>query len=576
MIGMTRKGNSFGPLLRYALQEAKRPVIVGGTMAGLTAAELTEEMHYIADESDSIRRCLHISLSVAEEDEQLHPDNPDSEDLWSIIADEYIEAMGLADRQYVAIVHRDTPHPHIHLVINRVGANGRLASIYNDYRRGMAACREIEQRHGLRPVEASQSSKRIAREELALAQRTGEPSVRQRIQAAADRAMDCGATTMGEYAIILASSGVHLLPTYQQGGAKISGLVYWEVETGQKIKAAELGKRYMVKGLAAHGIKYNPARDPEEISISIDAYPQSARAELDKAEACTHAASVPKHRPTPLTIAQNIKTTRRQNYVDTIIFFLLGLSPARPILAALVHGSAERRELAPDKNNEKTQERTQLITATNHPDTGRSGPDPGGAQASDRCERGQGVGEAIISPAGVPDQGDRDMDALSGRGPRKTQTTRRHWYDGIKAIAARLMPASRHAPAAARPQETAQAPRDATESPHEIALPPSEIQAAIAPPQTTPPPAPPPPEIRPQAPRRSAPARIQAATIEERPMVVPAAPEAQEIAVHVQEPWPAPEPSQEIEEAQAEPYSDPWRPRDAQQDEEEEGQGVTM
>lgn len=85
------------------------------------------------------------------------------------------------------------------------------------------------------------------------------------------------------------------------------------------------------------------------------------------------------------------------------------------------------------------------------------------------------------------------------------------------------------------------------------------------------------PEIRPQAPRRSAPARIQAATIEERPMVVPAAPEAQEIAVHVQEPWPAPEPSLEADEAQNTPYADPWRPREAKpdQDYEEEG-GVSI
>ena len=47
---------------------------------------------------------------------------------------ESLETMGLADRQAVMIAHRDTEHPHVHVVVNRVSVeDGRAAKLGNSY-----------------------------------------------------------------------------------------------------------------------------------------------------------------------------------------------------------------------------------------------------------------------------------------------------------------------------------------------------------------------------------------------------------------------------------------------------------
>lgn len=48
-------------------------------------------------------------------------------------ADEAIKILGLSDRQAVIVAHRDTAHPHVHIVINRVSpVDGRMATVGKD------------------------------------------------------------------------------------------------------------------------------------------------------------------------------------------------------------------------------------------------------------------------------------------------------------------------------------------------------------------------------------------------------------------------------------------------------------
>jgi hypothetical protein len=625
MIGNNRIGNSFRPLLRYAMQEEKRPIIVSGNMAGETADDLAQEMHVIADRSASTRRSLHISLSASEEDEKLLSANPDSEDLWSIIADEYIEAMHLEDHQYVAIVHRDTPHPHIHLIVNRVGFDGGLASDSQDYKRSMAACREIEQRHGLRPVEASQASKRVTREELAMAQRTGEPSVRQRIQAAADRAMK-ESQSMGEYALLLAASGIHLLPTYQQGG-KISGLVYLEAKTGHKIKAAELGKRYMTKGLATRGIKCNPARDPEEISMSIAMYPQAEAESVDDSRSLARIEAPKTIREVKSaemaiipalaaameeTVQLQAQATRAVTAVQTAVaqspLPSTPRPPATPLAELTSIAAAARRS-----NHVKRQRpiraaiqcvATTLVSIAARIDELACHVDAVLTDNLARClheSHGLLAGASHNNLATIADlqrafttteqpgkRNARNLEVDAGLGGSlaaglQQRRTRRRGSLIERAIGFAWRIAKDTNAAFKAVQQLAQEDhRDRDVATGSAALP-RAANAAAADLLAT---SPPQPEIRPQAPRRSAPARIPATAIEERPVVAPPAPEtrrktdapAQKVAP---EAWTHPEPSQEVEEAPEEQevsYPDPRRPREAKPDQDygEEDQGVTM
>jgi hypothetical protein len=51
-------------------------------------------------------------------------------------ADEVLAALGMSDRQCVILSHHDRPHPHVHLIINRVSPEtGLYAKTSNDYLR---------------------------------------------------------------------------------------------------------------------------------------------------------------------------------------------------------------------------------------------------------------------------------------------------------------------------------------------------------------------------------------------------------------------------------------------------------
>ena len=98
----------------------------------------------------------HCSLS-------LHPEEPElTDERWAEICEQFIKQMGFAGEsakaqcRWVAIRHgRSTGgSDHAHLVVTLVAEDGSKARVHNDRPRAQKACRELEQRFGLRELEA--------------------------------------------------------------------------------------------------------------------------------------------------------------------------------------------------------------------------------------------------------------------------------------------------------------------------------------------------------------------------------------------------------------------------------------
>lgn len=86
----------------------------------------------------------HISLSFSPKDTPRMTDA-----LMTRIAKEYMQKMGITDTQYLLVRHLDQPHPHCHLVYNRVGNNGQTISDKNIKIRNAKVCRELTEKYGL-------------------------------------------------------------------------------------------------------------------------------------------------------------------------------------------------------------------------------------------------------------------------------------------------------------------------------------------------------------------------------------------------------------------------------------------
>jgi MobA/VirD2-like, nuclease domain len=68
---------------------------------------------------------------------------------WSEVAKGCAKALDFEDHQYVAIVHKDTSHQHMHLLVNRIGFEGEVVEDHYMLPRICAYCRRTEKEYEL-------------------------------------------------------------------------------------------------------------------------------------------------------------------------------------------------------------------------------------------------------------------------------------------------------------------------------------------------------------------------------------------------------------------------------------------
>lgn len=200
MIAKIGRGGAFRGLLLYLAGEGKEnehtdPHLVAGDasiMAWWGRQELgSEDAAAIARELESARQLHGAQVSVTRRDWQpeggvavrrdrrgepvkgdahvwhcslsLHPhEGPLSDEKWEQITGEFMAKMGFDDpqdprapAQWVAVRHGLSTggNDHVHIAASVVRVDGTKVSVYNDYKRASAACKELEQAHGLRVIE---------------------------------------------------------------------------------------------------------------------------------------------------------------------------------------------------------------------------------------------------------------------------------------------------------------------------------------------------------------------------------------------------------------------------------------
>lgn len=180
---------------------------------------------------------IHAILAVPSEDGDL------SDQMWEQIAQDYIDEMGWSGCEWVAVNHgRSVPkraadatdeHPrsahgndHIHIVVNRVQADGRWASTYRAWPRSTRACRTLEDRYKLTRLRAEEPSHQQApgmpaysQGEARRARRDGGPGERyileQKVRVAATAARN-----EVEFVQALRADKVRVRPRYAAGGTE--------------------------------------------------------------------------------------------------------------------------------------------------------------------------------------------------------------------------------------------------------------------------------------------------------------------------------------------------------------------
>jgi hypothetical protein len=68
------------------------------------------------------------------------------------LAEDCAMEMGVRNNQYVAVLHKDTNHQHLHIIANRIGFDKRTVIDSNNYKKMAACCRKLELKYELKQV----------------------------------------------------------------------------------------------------------------------------------------------------------------------------------------------------------------------------------------------------------------------------------------------------------------------------------------------------------------------------------------------------------------------------------------
>jgi hypothetical protein len=156
MIGKIIIGKSFRGCISYVLENKLLNTLKSSTQM---RAELIHFNQCFGDQKELIQQFNEVRLlnpklakPVMHVIMSLSPgENPENGALIAM-AQDCSRALGFDQNQYFAVTHNDTHHLHLHMVVNRIGFDGKTLSDSNNYKKIAAYCRQMEEKYKLQTV----------------------------------------------------------------------------------------------------------------------------------------------------------------------------------------------------------------------------------------------------------------------------------------------------------------------------------------------------------------------------------------------------------------------------------------
>ncbi|MFC7670469.1 relaxase/mobilization nuclease domain-containing protein [Hymenobacter humi] len=193
------------------------------------------------------RAVWHTSISFPpEEKEQL------TNDKMAAIALDYLKGMGLAQGQYAVIRHDDRPHPHFHIVANRVADDGHTVGDGHNYSRSEALLRELEQKYALTPVLSQEKRQSLANVPVHEQVRI---RLREAVQACAQQARSLPEFTQG-----VEARGI-TVQLHRNAAGQATGISF--EQNGQRFKGSQAARPLSLGGLTKTFEQHNQQQQPQ-------------------------------------------------------------------------------------------------------------------------------------------------------------------------------------------------------------------------------------------------------------------------------------------------------------------------
>ena len=218
----TGLGRSFGGLIRYLQQGHRdRPDLARVAWSSTrnldtdNPTEAAQLMRYTASDNPRVEEPVyHFGLSLAA-GEHL------TREQWEDAAGRVLRRMGLADHQAVLIAHRDTDNQHIHIVVNRIGDDGRAWRPFRDMVHAHEAIPALEIEYDLSRTGREQAPPDLGAGTVREAMRTGVQPLANRVREEAGHVF-AQATGWVDLEAGLAGLGYRLEPAERGSGLVVT------------------------------------------------------------------------------------------------------------------------------------------------------------------------------------------------------------------------------------------------------------------------------------------------------------------------------------------------------------------
>lgn len=243
MIAQISTGEGFGGLVNYANDIIKKDtVIIASYGVNLSSnATITASFKAQAKARPTIQKFVgHISLSFSPDDQEKLDDEKIAE-----IAKEYMRRMGIVNTQYVIFRHFDQPHPHIHIVYNRVDNDGNGIKGDTSYTKSAAITKALTREYGLT---FGKGKDKVRRERL-----KGKDAVKYRLYDTITAALkDC--VTWGDLKRLLATKGISLDFVRNSDGS-IRGITFTDNERNVTFAGSKIDRSLSFANIDRHMFK---------------------------------------------------------------------------------------------------------------------------------------------------------------------------------------------------------------------------------------------------------------------------------------------------------------------------------
>lgn len=245
MIGKAKSCIGGGALANYVLGENKGYELDRNLLCGTTPKEIVEEMKMIQDLN---QRAINKTISLV-----LSPDIKDgknlSDDELRTITKDYMNKLGIdtEKQQYIAFVHTEKEHKHIHIIANRVQPNGKLISDNHIGKRAQWIAHDIAKEKGLISAKEKmfENIKNIEK---------GTDSLKVEIFKKHQEVLNQSPQSFQDYIKQMDLKGLEVKPTINKQG-QIQGFRILDKETKSDFKASEIHRSMSASNLIKVGLK---------------------------------------------------------------------------------------------------------------------------------------------------------------------------------------------------------------------------------------------------------------------------------------------------------------------------------